>query len=130
MSLFGMLALSGVVVNDSLVLVDWINRRRREGMNLVDAVRTGGSARFRPIILTSITTFVGLMPLLAETSTQAQFLIPMAISLGFGILFATCITLILIPSTYLILEDLKAGVARLWNWYTRPLRGSALESSS
>jgi multidrug efflux pump subunit AcrB len=105
MSIMGMLALSGVVVNDSLVLVDYINRRRREGVALTDAVRNAGVARFRAVLLTSLTTFAGLMPLIFEKSTQAQFLIPMAVSLGFGILFATFITLLLIPVNYLILED-------------------------
>lgn len=106
-SLLGMLALVGVVVNDSLVLVDYINRRRREGMPIEDAVRIAGVHRFRPIFLTSLTTFIGLMPLMLDKSTQAQFLIPMGISLGFGILFATFLTLILVPSTYIILEDIK-----------------------
>lgn len=105
MSMLGVLALCGVVVNDSLVLVDFINRRRREGMPLEEAVMTAGGARFRPILLTSVTTFVGLAPLLFETSTQAQFLIPMAISLGFGILFGTFLSLLLVPASYLILED-------------------------
>lgn len=107
MSLMGLLALAGVVVNDSLVLVDWINRRRKEGVALMDAVRRAGVARFRAIILTSLTTFAGLMPLIFEKSTQAQFLIPMAVSLGFGILFATFITLILVPVCYLLLEDAR-----------------------
>jgi len=107
LSIFGMLALTGVVVNDSLVLVHYVNSRRKENMTLEDAVRTAGVARFRPIILTSLTTFAGLSPLILEKSTQAQFLIPMAVSLGFGILFATCITLVLIPINYLILEDIK-----------------------
>lgn len=106
MSLLGILALCGVVVNDSLVLVDFINRRRREGMPLLDAVVLAGGARFRPILLTSVTTFVGLAPLLLETSTQAQFLIPMAVSLGFGILFGTLLSLLLVPASYLILEDI------------------------
>ncbi len=110
MSLMGMLALMGVVVNDSLVLVDYVNRRRREGITLIDAVRTAGVARFRPVLLTSLTTFVGLTPLILEKSTQAQFLIPMAVSLGFGILFATFITLLLIPVNYMILEDIAALV--------------------
>ncbi|WP_303722459.1 efflux RND transporter permease subunit [Malonomonas rubra] len=105
MSMLGILALCGVVVNDSLVLVDFINRRRREGVPLHEAVMTAGGARFRPILLTSITTFSGLAPLLLETSTQAQFLIPMAISLGFGILFGTLLSLLLVPASYLILED-------------------------
>jgi len=106
MSLLGILALCGVVVNDSLVLVDFINRRRREGMNLHEAVIEAGSARFRPILLTSLTTFFGLLPLMLESSTQAQFLIPMAVSLGFGILFGTFLSLLLVPASYMILEDL------------------------
>nr|VFK40702.1 MAG: Multidrug efflux pump subunit AcrB [Candidatus Kentron sp. SD]VFK44234.1 MAG: Multidrug efflux pump subunit AcrB [Candidatus Kentron sp. SD] len=105
MSVWGILALTGVVVNDSLVLVDYINRRRREGIPLIDATRNAGVARFRPILLTSLTTFAGLMPLIFDKSTQAQFLIPMAVSLGFGILYATLITLFLVPVVYLILED-------------------------
>ncbi len=121
MSLFGILALAGVVVNDSLVLVDWVNRRRAEGMSIGEAVRTAGVNRFRPIVLTSATTFVGLVPLVFfERSTQAQFLVPMAISLGFGILFATLITLVLVPTTYLILEDLKKATAALWRWFKVP----------
>jgi len=105
LSLFGMLALAGVVVNDSLVLVDYVNRQTRKGMPLPEAIQTSGAARFRPILLTSLTTFAGLMPLIFEKSTQAQFLIPMAVSLAYGILFATFITLYLVPINYLILED-------------------------
>ncbi|MCT7942360.1 MULTISPECIES: efflux RND transporter permease subunit [Shewanella] len=108
-SILGMLALVGVVVNDSLVLVDFINKKRAEGMDLVQAVLTAGAKRFRPVMLTSLTTFMGLMPLLLEQSTQAQFLIPMAISLGFGIIFATFITLILVPVNYLVVERLKGN---------------------
>lgn len=111
MSILGMLALVGVVVNDSLVLVDFINKKRLAGMELMEAVLIAGAARFRPIMLTSLTTFIGLMPLLFEKSTQAQFLIPMAVSLGFGILFATFITLILVPINYLIVEKLKGKPA-------------------
>ena len=107
MSYMGMLALSGVVINDSLVLVDFVNQRRLEGLSIVNSVRVAGVARFRAILLTSVTTFFGLMPLIFEKSTQAQFLIPMAVSLGFGIMFATLITLLLIPCNYLILEDIK-----------------------
>jgi multidrug efflux pump subunit AcrB len=107
MSLLGMLALIGVVVNDSLVLVDYINKKMHEGADVMQAILTAGAARFRPVILTSLTTFIGLMPLLFEQSTQAQFLIPMAVSLGFGILFATFITLILVPVNYLIIENFK-----------------------
>jgi multidrug efflux pump subunit AcrB len=112
LSFMGMLALSGVVVNDSLVLVDYINQKRKEGVALKEAVYNAGGRRFRPVLLTSLTTFAGLMPLLFEKSTQAQFLIPMAISLGFGILFATLITLFIVPVNYLILEDVKAYIRR------------------
>jgi multidrug efflux pump subunit AcrB len=114
MSIMGMLALSGVVVNDSLVLVDYINQRRAENMPLRQAVYDAGLARLRPVLLTSLTTFAGLMPLILEKSTQAQFLIPMAVSLGFGILFATVITLLMIPINYLMLEDLRSYLGRLF----------------
>jgi multidrug efflux pump subunit AcrB len=108
LSIFGIVALSGVVVNDSLLLIDRINQNRREGgEDLQQAVMDAGQRRFRPILLTSLTTFFGLMPMILERSVQAQFLIPMAISLGFGILFATGITLILIPALYLALEDVR-----------------------
>ncbi len=107
LSLLGLVALSGVVVNDSLVLVDFINQQVRAGKPLLEAIRESGVQRFRPVILTSLTTFVGLIPILLETNLQAQFLIPMATSLAFGILFATSITLLLVPSAYLILEDIK-----------------------
>jgi multidrug efflux pump subunit AcrB len=120
LSVFGMLAMAGVVVNDSLVLVDFINRRCAEGMSLGEAVHTAGGARFRPIMLTSITTFVGLAPLLMDKSIQAQFLIPMAISLGFGVLFATLITLYLVPCSLLIGEDIGKKFARVKQWYFRP----------
>ncbi|MDB4522910.1 efflux RND transporter permease subunit, partial [Akkermansiaceae bacterium] len=106
LSIFGIMALTGVVVNDSLVLVDFINQKRREGMDIEEAVRISGVRRFRPIFLTSITTFAGLMPLMFDRAIHAQFLKPMAVSLGFGILFATAITLLLIPTAYLALEDL------------------------
>jgi len=106
MSVFGVVALSGVVVNDSLVLVHYINRRREAGASIGEAVRQAGVARFRPILLTSITTFAGLTPLLLERSMTAQFLIPMATSLGFGVLFATVISLVMVPCLYLIIEDL------------------------
>ncbi len=104
-SLIGFVALSGVVVNDSLVLVDYVNRRRGEGADLHEALVDAGRARFRAILLTSLTTFAGLTPLLLETSAQAQMLIPMGISLAFGVVFATLITLLLVPATYMILED-------------------------
>ena len=106
LSIFGIVALSGVVVNDSLLLIDRVNRNRREdGTEVHQAVIDAGMRRFRPILLTSLTTFFGLSPMILEKSVQAKFLIPMAISLGFGILFATGITLILIPALYFVLED-------------------------
>ena len=111
LSFFGVVALTGVVVNDSLIMIDLINRRRREGVNgegLHDVVMQCGARRFRPILLTTLTTFLGLTPMLLETSLQARFLIPMAVSLAFGVLFATAITLILVPTLYMILEDVRA----------------------
>jgi len=107
LSVLGFVALAGVVVNDSLVLVDFINQERADGMPLREAIEKAGGVRFRPILLTSLTTFAGLLPVLFETSLQAQFLIPMAISLSFGVLFATFITLLLVPAIYTILEDLR-----------------------
>jgi multidrug efflux pump subunit AcrB len=107
LSMFGMVALTGVVVNDSLILIDLINRMRAEGATVEQAIREAGERRFRPILLTTATTFLGLTPMIFETSLQAKFLIPMAVSLGYGIVFATAITLILIPTLYRILEDIK-----------------------
>lgn len=104
LSMMGIVALTGVVVNDSLVMVDFINRYRSEGNSIKDAVLEAGPRRFRPIFLTSLTTFVGLIPLILEKSTQAKFMIPMAVSLSFGVLFATAITLLLVPVSYLTLE--------------------------
>ena len=113
MSTMGIVALSGVVVNDSLVMVDFINRNRRRAGSLLAAVQAAGAARFRPILLTSLTTFAGLAPLLFEQSTQADFLKPMAISLAFGVMFATFITLVLVPTAYMILEDVRWVLRRL-----------------
>ena len=107
MSLFGFVALSGVVVNDSLIMIDSVNKRRAAGMPSFQAVHESGIFRFRPILLTTMTTFCGLSPMIFESSRQAKFLIPMAISLGFGIVFATFITLLLVPNLYLIIEDIK-----------------------
>ena len=107
-SIMGVTACAGVVVNDNLVLIDRINRLREEGMELVTALLQAGEDRFRPIILTSLTTFVGLLPIMSETSVQAQFLIPMVTSLSFGVLFATGVTLVLVPALYLIAEDARA----------------------
>ena len=119
LSLFGIIALSGVVVNDSLILVDFVNRHRRAGEPRIDAAIKAARARFRPIILTSLTTFLGLAPIVFfETSFQAQIVIPMATSLAFGIVFATVITLGLIPILYLIADDGAQLVQRLRARYT------------
>lgn len=107
MSVMGIVALSGVVVNDSLVLVDATNGFRRSGLMPLEAVVEGASSRLRPILLTSLTTFFGLAPMLAERSLQARFLIPMAISLGFGVLFATFVVLLLVPCLYVIVADVQ-----------------------
>ncbi|MDX1395396.1 MAG: efflux RND transporter permease subunit [Gemmatimonadota bacterium] len=98
LSLFGIVGLSGVVVNDSLVLMDFINERHRSGLPMADAIVDGARVRFRPILLTSLTTFLGVFPLIIERSIQAQFLVPMAVSLGFGILFATAILMLVVPA--------------------------------
>jgi len=113
LSLFGIIALAGVVVNDSLILVDYVNKKVDDGLDAAAAAIEGGAARFRAILLTSLTTFFGLLPILSEDSMQAQMVVPMAVSLAFGILFATVITLILVPCLYNILGDLGArrGVA-------------------
>lgn len=106
-SMMGIVALAGVVVNDALVLIDYANRLRRKGEGALEAIERASVRRFRPILLTSLTTFFGLAPMIFETSMQARFMIPMAISLGYGVLFATFITLLIVPSLYLILEDIK-----------------------
>jgi multidrug efflux pump subunit AcrB len=108
MSVLGFIAASGVVVNSSLVLVHSVNEKRAQGLSVHDAAREGAVARFRPIVLTSLTTFVGLSPLMLNRSVQAQFLVPMAVSLAFGVLFATIVTLLVVPAGYLILDDLRA----------------------
>ena len=107
MSMFGLVALSGVVVNDSLIMVDFINRKRLLHKDIAIAAREAGVHRFRPILLTSLTTFVGLFPLMNSTSFDAAFMKPMAVSLGFGVLFATVITLMLVPTAFLILDDFQ-----------------------
>ncbi len=120
LSVFGILALAGVVVNDSLVLVSFINRALQQGVPLEQAVVNAGCSRFRAIVLTSLTTFFGLAPILLEDSLQAQIVIPMATSLAFGILFATVVTLLLVPSLYLILADIKRGMKRFYHWWWQP----------
>ena len=114
MSMFGLVALSGVVVNDSLIMVDFINRKRRLHLDIAVAVREAGVNRFRAILLTSLTTFFGLVPLMTEKSFDAAFMVPMAVSLAFGVLFATFITLMLVPTAYLILDDLERTMRRLF----------------
>ncbi|MBN2455185.1 MAG: efflux RND transporter permease subunit [Sedimentisphaerales bacterium] len=115
MSMMGIIALSGVVVNDSLILIDYSNRLKRQGSSSFQAIHLAGIRRFRPIILTSLTTFGGLAPMIFETSRQARFMIPMALSLGYGILFSTAITLILVPSLSMILEDIHLAIISLKN---------------
>jgi len=112
LSFFGIVALTGVVVNDSLILIDLINREREGGLPVHEVILSAGVRRFRPILLTTLTTFFGLLPMITETSLQAKFLIPMAVSLGFGVLFATGITLVLVPVLYAILEDIQGAVRR------------------
>lgn len=112
-SFVGMVAVSGVVVNDNLVLMDYINQQKKLGSPVFNAVCAAGKKRFRPILLTSLTTFAGLTPLILETSIQAQFLIPMAVSLAFGVLFATFISLLLVPSSYLLLNEWQFKIS---NW--------------
>jgi multidrug efflux pump subunit AcrB len=113
MSMFGVVALAGVVVNDSLVLISAMNTHLAQNECPLEAVVHGATRRFRPILLTSLTTFLGLMPMLTETSLQARFLIPMAVSLGIGVMFATLITLVIIPAAYLVLEDIRNLIGTL-----------------
>ncbi|PQO47028.1 efflux RND transporter permease subunit [Blastopirellula marina] len=120
LSVFGMLALAGVAVNDTLVMVDYVNHRLAKGETLREAALQAGARRFRPIMLTSVTTFVGLVPLLMDKSLQAQFLIPMATSLAFGVLFATLVTLFLIPCSLLAAEDVGKVLGAVKRWYFRP----------
>ncbi len=112
-SVLGSVALAGIVVNDSLVLVDYVNQQRNAGTPLVAAVRRAGEARFRAILMTSLTTFAGLLPLIAEDSVDARFLQPMAVSLAFGVLFSSAVSLLILPATYLVLEDVHRLTARL-----------------
>ena len=105
-SIFGIVALSGIVVNDSLILIDFINSKVRKGSRVFDSVIDAGQNRFRPVLLTSVTTVAGLFPLLLETSFQAQFLIPMAVSISFGLMAATILTLVFVPSLYVVINDM------------------------
>ena len=115
-SFFGIVALSGVVVNDSLVLIDAANQKRRKGASAWEAIIHGGARRLRPILLTSLTTCFGLAPLILERSVQAKFLIPMALSLAFGLMFATFVILLVVPATYLIVDDFQNLVSRMTQW--------------
>tara|TARA_B100000614_G_scaffold117029_1_gene105078 strand:- start:114 stop:470 length:357 start_codon:yes stop_codon:yes gene_type:complete len=110
----GIIALAGVVVNDSLIMVDYANRQRHR-LGAAEAMYEAGLRRFRPIILTTLTTFAGLMPIIFETSLQAAYLIPMAVSLGFGIVFATALILFVVPCLYLALDDLIESGRRGFN---------------
>ncbi|MGI2174729.1 efflux RND transporter permease subunit [Shewanella ulleungensis] len=125
LSLCGIVALAGVVVNDSLILVDFVNRAREEGKSLLQSAIDSGCYRFRAIILTSLTTFVGLVPIIMEKSLQAKIVIPMATSLAFGILFSTLVTLILVPILYIILDDIKRTWRRFFNWWWQPKTATA-----
>ena len=127
-SMFGLVALAGVVVNDSLIMVDFINNAmarsgapagraddpEQRSSRLRRAIREAGAVRFRPILLTSLTTFVGLSPLMFDRSMQAMFLVPMAVSLAFGVLFATLVTLVLVPIVYLVLDDARQCTNRIF----------------
>ena len=130
MSIFGMVALTGVVVNDAIVLIERINKNLAEGMPFIDAIIKGGARRFRPIVLTTVSTIVGLSPLIMEADLQAKFLIPMALSIAAGVAFATLLTLVLIPSLLMILNDIRLLAHRLFHGTrTRPVRED-LEPSS
>ena len=124
LSIFGLVALSGVVVNDSLVLITAINQHRIRGLSALDAVVQGTTRRVRPVVLTSLTTFFGLAPIILESSPQAKWLVPMALSLGFGVLFVTGIALVLVPCCYLILEDFNNLIARIFSREPQPHAGS------
>ena len=114
LSMFGIVGLSGVVVNDSLVLMDFVNERHRSGLPMDEAIVDAARVRFRPILLTSLTTFLGVFPLIIERSIQAQFLIPMAVSLGFGILFATGILMMCVPALAMFQHDMAGRLRRRW----------------
>ena len=128
MSMFGIIAAAGVVVNDSLVFTDYVNQMRSEGHSVVQSVINAGKARFRAILLTSLTTFFGLVPIMFETSLQARFVIPMAISLAFAVAFATLITLLLVPCLYLVLEDLNKMFSAI-NRFVKSLFGNLGKST-
>jgi multidrug efflux pump subunit AcrB len=129
MSMFGMVALTGVVVYDAIVLIERINENLAEGMGFFEAIKKGGARRFRAILLTSLSTVGGLAPLILETDMQARFLIPMALSLAAGVTFATILTLVLIPSLLAIVNDVRrlAVWVKTGSW---PLRESVEPAAS
>jgi multidrug efflux pump subunit AcrB len=130
-SSFGLIAAAGVVINDSLVMTDFVNQRRAEGYSIKDAVIDAGCARFRAITLTSITTFAGVLPIMFETSLQAGFVIPMAVALGFAVMYATLVTLILVPCLYMILADIGNTFRAVWEFAKRAFsRPSKLSDSA
>lgn len=124
-SFFGVGAAAGVVINDNLVMVDFVNRLRANGVGAFQALVDAGVQRFRPIILTSVTTFLGILPMMTETSTQAQFLKPMVVALGFAVVFALFLTLLLVPALYAIGVDIKRGVVGMWTGQKLPGIGSS-----
>ncbi len=120
LSVFGLLALAGISINDTLVMVDYVNRHRNAGASMQVAALESGAKRFRPIMLTSVTTFAGMMPLMFDRSLQAQFLIPMAVSLAFGVMFASAVSLYLVPCALIVGEDARNFFTPLWKWFIRP----------
>ncbi|WP_371193888.1 efflux RND transporter permease subunit [Glaciecola sp. SC05] len=129
-SSFGLIAAAGVVINDSLVMTDFVNQRRAQGYSIKDAVIDAGCSRFRAITLTSITTFAGVLPIMFETSLQAGFVIPMAVALGFAVLYATIVTLILVPCLYLMMSDIGGLLMTFWRFIKRVFKRSEKLSSS
>jgi multidrug efflux pump subunit AcrB len=129
-SWFGVGAAAGVVINDNLVLVDFVNRLRANGVGAFQALIDAGVQRFRPIILTSVTTFLGILPMMAETSTQAQFLKPMVVSLGFAITFALFLTLLLVPALYAIGVDIRRFFLGIWTGKKQPSIGSTYHETA
>jgi len=127
MSMFGFFAASGVAVNDNLVLIDYVNRLRDKGIGAYQAMLDSCVARFRPILLTSVTTFVGITPILFETSTQAEFLKPMVVALAFGVLFDFFLTLLLVPAMYGIGVDISRLFRGIWRGEKQPPLGSTFD---
>ena len=123
-SYFGVGAAAGVVINDNLVLMDFVNRLRANGVGAFQALVDSGVQRFRPILLTSVTTFLGILPMIAARSTQAQFLKPMVVALGFAVLFALFLTLLLVPSLYAIGVDIARLFRGLWTGKAQPALGA------